>query len=56
MPEARRWPTLSIRASVLIGIALAVIVPTAALWKMEERWTRRAQEPLVAKTAKRCWV
>ncbi len=48
MPDARRWPTLSIRASVIIGIALAVIVPTVALWKMEERWTRQAQEPLVA--------
>ncbi|TDM09333.1 MAG: hypothetical protein C4K60_08600 [Ideonella sp. MAG2] len=48
MPDIRRWPTLSIRASVLIGIALAVILPTAALWQMEERWTRKAQEPLVA--------
>jgi len=43
-----RWPVLSIRTTVLLGIALAVVAPTVALWHLEEQLTRAAQEPLIA--------
>ncbi|MDL2339135.1 MAG: EAL domain-containing protein [Pseudomonadota bacterium] len=44
----RRWPVLSIRSTVLLGIAMAVLAPTVTLWHLDERLTRAAQEPLIA--------
>jgi diguanylate cyclase (GGDEF)-like protein len=43
-----RLPVLSIRNTVLLGIAIAVLAPTVALWHLEQRLTREAQEPLIA--------
>ncbi len=43
-----RWPVLSIRSTVLLGIAMAVVAPTVTLWQLDERLTRAAQEPLIA--------
>ena len=43
-----RWPALSIRNAVVLGIAAAVLVPTLSLWGIEQRLTRKAQEPLIA--------
>jgi diguanylate cyclase (GGDEF)-like protein len=43
-----RWPSLSIRSTVLWGIGIAVLAPTLALWHVEQRLTRTAQEPLIA--------
>ena len=43
-----RWPALSIRNAVVLGIAAAVLVPTVSLWGIEQRLTRQAQEPLIA--------
>jgi diguanylate cyclase (GGDEF)-like protein len=42
-----RWPTLSIRTTVLLAIAAAVLIPAAALWRVEQRLTREVQEPLI---------
>jgi diguanylate cyclase (GGDEF)-like protein len=42
-----RWPTLSIRTTVLLAIAAAVLIPAAALWHVEQRLTREVQEPLI---------
>jgi diguanylate cyclase (GGDEF)-like protein len=43
-----RLPVLSIRSTVLLGIAMAVLAPTITLWHLDERLTRAAQEPLIA--------
>ncbi len=46
----RPWwnrPGLSIRSTVLLGIGIAVLAPTVALWHVEQRLTRSAQEPLI---------
>ena len=43
-----RWHALSIRNTVLLAIAVAVLAPTVALWHLEQRLTRKAQEPLIA--------
>jgi diguanylate cyclase (GGDEF)-like protein len=43
-----RWPTLSIRSTVLLGIGVAVLAPTIALWHVEQRLTRLEHEPLIA--------
>lgn len=42
-----RWPMLSIRSTVLIAIAAAVLAPTLILWHLEQRLTRQAQQPLI---------
>ena len=42
-----RWPTLSIRTTVLLAIAAAVLIPAAALWHVEQRLIREVQEPLI---------
>ncbi len=42
-----RWPTLSIRTTVLLAIAAAVLIPAAALWQLEQRLTREVQQPLI---------
>jgi diguanylate cyclase (GGDEF)-like protein len=42
-----RWPTLSIRSTVLLAIAAAVLIPAAALWHVEQRLIREVQEPLI---------
>ncbi|MES2957078.1 MAG: EAL domain-containing protein [Pseudomonadota bacterium] len=44
------WPTLSIRSTVVLGIGIAVLAPTLALWHVEQGLTRAAQEPLIAQT------
>jgi diguanylate cyclase (GGDEF)-like protein len=43
-----RWPSLSIRSTVMLGIGIAVLAPTVALWHVEQRLTLAAQEPLIA--------
>ncbi len=43
-----RWPMLSIRNTVLLAIAAAVLAPTMLLWHLEQRLTREAQAPLIA--------
>ena len=43
-----RWPSLSIRSTVLLAIATAVLLPTLALWRVEQHLTRSIQEPLIA--------
>ena len=43
-----RWPTLSIRSTVVLGIGIAVLAPTVALWHVEQRLTRLEHEPLIA--------
>jgi diguanylate cyclase (GGDEF)-like protein len=43
-----RWPSLSIRSTVVLGIGVAVLAPSVALWHVEQRLTRSAQEPLIA--------
>jgi diguanylate cyclase (GGDEF)-like protein len=48
MSAIMRWPTFSIRSTVLLGIAIAVLAPTIALWHVEQRLTRSAHEPLIA--------
>ena len=50
-PSIRR-PSLSIRSTVLLGIAIAVLAPTVALWNVEQRLTRSAQEPLIEQNRK----
>jgi diguanylate cyclase (GGDEF)-like protein len=50
-----RWwrrPGLSIRSTVLLGIGIAVLAPTVALWHVEQRLTRTAQEPLIEQSRK----
>ena len=47
-----RRPSLSIRSTVLLGIAIAVLAPTAILWNVEQRLTRSAQEPLIEQNRK----
>lgn len=47
-----RWPMLSIRSTVLIAIAAAVLTPTVLLWHLEQRLTRQAQEPLIEQNRK----
>jgi diguanylate cyclase (GGDEF)-like protein len=42
-----RWPTLSIRTTVLLAIAAAVLIPAAALWHVEQRLIREVQQPLI---------
>ena len=42
-----RWPTLSIRSTIALGIALAVLAPTGMLWHLEQELTRKAQAPLI---------
>ena len=42
-----RWPTLSIRTTVLLAIAAAVLIPAAALWQVEQRLIREVEEPLI---------
>jgi len=43
-----RRPSLSIRSTVVLAIAIAVLAPTVALWHVEQRLTLAAQEPLIA--------
>ncbi len=43
-----RWPMLSIRNTVLLALAAAVLAPAVLLWHLEQRLTRTAQEPLIA--------
>jgi diguanylate cyclase (GGDEF)-like protein len=47
-----RWPMLSIRSTVLIAIATAVLAPTLILWHLEQRLTREAQQPLIEQNRK----
>jgi diguanylate cyclase (GGDEF)-like protein len=47
-----RWPTLSIRSTVLVAIAAAVLLPTLLLWNVEQRLTREAQMPLIEQNRK----
>src|SRR3990167_1841470 len=42
-----RWPMLSIRSTIALGIALAVLAPTGMLWHLEQELTRKAQAPLI---------
>jgi diguanylate cyclase (GGDEF)-like protein len=43
-----RWPRLSIRSTLLLAVAGAVLLPAALLWSVDQRLTRAAFEPLVA--------
>ena len=43
-----RWPHLSIRNTVLLAIAVAVLLPTLLLWHAEQRLARATHEPLIA--------
>jgi len=43
---------LSIRSTVLIAIAAAVLAPSVLLWHLEQRLTRQAQEPLIEQNRK----
>jgi diguanylate cyclase (GGDEF)-like protein len=47
-----RRPTLSIRSTVLIAIAAAVLLPTLLLWNVEQKLTREAQMPLIEQNRK----
>jgi len=38
---------LSIRSTIALGIAAAVLAPTGLLWHLEQQLTRRAQAPLI---------
>jgi diguanylate cyclase (GGDEF)-like protein len=38
---------LSIRSTIAVGIALAVLAPTGVLWHLEQELTRKAQAPLI---------
>jgi len=42
-----RWPSLSIRTTVLLAILVAVLGPALALWHVDQALTRRANEPLI---------
>ncbi|MFY7976091.1 MAG: putative bifunctional diguanylate cyclase/phosphodiesterase [Rubrivivax sp.] len=42
-----RWPHLSIRSTVLLAIAVAVLLPTLMLWQVEQRLARDTQAPLI---------
>ena len=42
-----RWPMLSIRSTIALGIAAAVLAPTGLLWHLEQQLTRKAQAPLI---------
>jgi hypothetical protein len=42
-----RWPHLSIRNTVLLAIAVAVLLPTLLLWHAEQRLARDTHEPLI---------
>ncbi|MFN0184486.1 MAG: putative bifunctional diguanylate cyclase/phosphodiesterase [Aquabacterium sp.] len=42
-----RWPHLSIRSTVLLAIAVAVLLPTLMLWHVEQRLSRETQIPLI---------
>ena len=46
MPRLR-WPSLSIRTTVLLAILAAVLGPALALWHVDQALTRRANEPLI---------
>lgn len=39
--------SLSIRTTLLLAIAAAVVLPAIAIWHLEQRLTRDAQEPLI---------
>ncbi|NRF66905.1 EAL domain-containing protein [Aquincola sp. S2] len=41
------WPRLSIRTTVLLAIAAAVLIPAAALWHVDQRLIREVQQPLI---------
>ncbi len=43
-----RWPHLSIRNTVLLAIAAAVLLPTLLLWHAEQRLARDTHAPLIA--------
>ncbi len=43
-----RWPHLSIRNTVLLAIAAAVLLPTLLLWQAEQRLARDTHAPLIA--------
>ena len=43
-----RWPHLSIRNTVLLAIATAVLLPTLLLWQAEQRLARDTHAPLIA--------
>jgi diguanylate cyclase (GGDEF)-like protein len=47
-----RRPTLSIRSTVLIAIAAAVLLPALLLWNVEQTLTREAQMPLIEQNRK----
>jgi diguanylate cyclase (GGDEF)-like protein len=47
-----RRPTLSIRSTVLIAIAAAVLLPMLLLWNVEQKLTREAQMPLIEQNRK----
>ncbi len=38
---------LSIRSTIALGIAVAVLAPTGLLWHLEQQLTRKAQAPLI---------
>jgi diguanylate cyclase (GGDEF)-like protein len=40
-------PRLSIRITVLLAIAAAVLIPAAALWHVDQRLIREVQQPLI---------
>ncbi|WP_284615509.1 putative bifunctional diguanylate cyclase/phosphodiesterase [Aquabacterium humicola] len=41
------WPRLSIRTTVLLAIAAAVLIPAAALWRFDQGLIREVQQPLI---------
>ncbi len=47
-----RWPTLNIRNTVLLAIAAAVLLPTLALWHVEQTLTRDSYAPLIEQNRK----
>jgi len=52
MVPRMRWPRLSIRATVMLAIAGAVLLPSAALWRLDQQLTRETHEPLIAQSRK----
>ncbi len=42
-----RWPRLSLRATVALTIAAAVLLPTAVFWQLDQRVTRDSYAPLI---------
>jgi diguanylate cyclase (GGDEF)-like protein len=47
---AMRWPSMTIRTTVLTAIVASVLVPSVALWALERSLTRHQYEPVVAQS------